>query len=259
MALVDVAYRALAKAYRILTNTPYVSPTASFAGKPGDVRSSTALQSIFVGHQGRIVDKWLHYLPVYERYLSAYRNKPFRMLEIGVFKGGSLQMWREYFGEHATMYGIDIDPKCAAYVEAPNVVRIGSQDDPKFLSSVVAEMGGVDVILDDGSHIARHQRASFIALWPLLSDGGLYIIEDMHTSYWPGFLEGGYRRRGTAIEMAKTLVDEMHHWYHTKGGRDDIGAVCFHDSVAVIEKRRGVRPSYLKVGHDSAAEMKVFD
>lgn len=254
MAFVDVAYRTASKVYRFLTNSPYVSPTASFAGKPGDMRSSTALETIFANHKGRIVDKWLHYLPVYERYLAAYRNKPFRMLEIGVFKGGSLQMWREYFGERATIYGIDIDPQCANYANAPNIVRIGSQDDPAFLAAVVAEMGGVDVILDDGSHIARHQRASFKALWPLLSEGGLYIIEDMHTSYWPGFLEGGYRRRGTAIEMAKTLVDEMHHWYHSKGGRDDLGSVSFHDSVAVIEKRRGVRPVYLKVGNQSSVE-----
>ena len=82
------------------------------------------------------------------------------------------------------IFGIDVDPKCAAF-DGTAVVRIGSQDDPKFLRDVAAEMKGIDVVLDDGSHVGRHQRASFDVLFPLLSDGGIYIIEDVCTSYWP--------------------------------------------------------------------------
>jgi cephalosporin hydroxylase len=171
-----------------------------------------------------------------------------------VFKGGSLNMWREYFGPKATIFGIDINPDCATYATAPNQVRIGSQADPAFLKSVVDEMGAPDIILDDGSHFASHQRASFRALWPLLKDGGLYVIEDTHTSYWPGQCEGGYRRTGTAVELAKTLIDDMHGWYHTKGSkeaaRDSIRAIHIYDSLFVVEKGKVDPPKHIMIGHD---------
>lgn len=150
------------------------------------------------------------------------------------------------------IFGIDINPDCAAYCDPPNQVRIGSQADPSFLKGVVAEMGGLDVVLDDGSHVAEHQRASFQTLFPLLSDGGLYVIEDLHTSYWPIEYNGGYRRSGTAIELLKDVVDDMHHWYHGRKPRTaaggDVAAVHFYDSVTVIEKRRGRPPAHAQIG-----------
>jgi hypothetical protein len=214
------------------------------------------LSSLFFGNKDRIVDKWLQYFPVYERYLSAYRGQSFKMLEIGVFKGGSLKMWRDYFGQDAVLWGIDIDPACADFVSQPNQVRIGSQDDAAFLRRVVDEMGGIDVVLDDGSHIAHHQRTSFDTLFPLLSDGGLYIIEDTHTSYWAHPWGGGFGRKGTAIEFAKSMIDHMHHWYHGRSSRipgsDGILAVHFHDSMIIIEKGAPVRPIRTQVGKGRA-------
>lgn len=212
------------------------------------------LSKIFFGTKGRLIHKWLHYFPIYERYLGAYRNTNFKMMEIGVFKGGSLEMWREYFGADATLFGVDINPDCAKYFDPPNQVRIGSQDDPAFLQSVVDEMGGLDVVLDDGSHVARHQQVSFDVLFPLLKDGGLYIIEDVHTAYWAPIYDGGYRRRGSAIELAKRLVDDMHHWWHGRKfeevSKGDIAAVHFHDSIVVIEKRAAERPIQTQIGTD---------
>ncbi len=73
-----------------------------------------------------------------------------------------------------------------SFRDAPNQVRIGSQDDPAFLRSVIDEMGSPDIILDDGSHVSDHQKISFETLWPLLKVGGLYVIEDLHTAYFPG-------------------------------------------------------------------------
>ena len=198
------------------------------------------LTDAFFAQKGRRIHKWLHYLSIYERYLHVYRGTDVKILEIGVNKGGSLDLWRSYFGPSATIVGIDIDPECANNVTPPNLVRIGSQDDPAFLTSVIDEMGPPDIILDDGSHIGRHQRASFDTLFPLLKDNGLYIIEDMHTAYWHGMYEGGYRRRGTAIEHLKEMIDDLHGWYHNQAtissARDRIDAIHIHDSVAVIEK-----------------------
>jgi hypothetical protein len=203
------------------------------------------------GHRGRLVHKWTHYPDIYERHFSTYRGNSLRMLEIGVFKGGSLEVWRNYFGERATIFGIDIDPACAEYADPPNQIRIGSQADPAFLNAVVKEMGGIDLVLDDGSHVAEHQEISFRALFPLLSDGGLYIIEDMHTSYWAGGYSGGYRRRGTAIELVKQIIDDMHGWYHDREpllvDPGEIVGVHVYDSIAVIEKGRKSPPQHVMV------------
>lgn len=209
------------------------------------------LERIFYGHRGRRLHKWVHYLPVYERHLAPWRGRAARFLEIGVSGGGSLEMWRAYLGPTAVISGIDIEPACADCVDAPNRVFIGSQDDPIFLRSVVAEMGGIDVVLDDGSHVAAHQRASFDALFPLLAEGGLYIIEDAHTAYWAAW-GGGVRRSGTAIEAVKAMIDDMHAWYHPKSNgtpaKEQIGAIHIYDSIVVIEKRRKQRPGHIKVG-----------
>ena len=227
---------------------------AAFAFKSAEIdrlqsRLANEMQKAFFTGSKRPVYKWYHYLDIYERHLSRYRETPLFFLEIGVSAGGSLEMWRRYFGAQATIVGIDIDPECAGRVDPPNVVRIGSQADPIFLNKVIAEFGPPDVILDDGSHIGSHQQKSFETLFPRLKDGGLYMIEDMHTSYWPDW-EGGYRRKGSAIEYVKRMIDDMHAWYHNRTpatpARDDINGIHIYDSVTVIEKCRKSRPGFLE-------------
>jgi hypothetical protein len=205
---------------------------------------------IFFANRGHLIHKWLHYFAVYDQILAPYVGSKVKMLEIGVFKGGSLGLWRKFLGEEAVIFGVDIDPNCAAFDGEFASVRIGSQDDPKFLRSVVAEMGGIDVVLDDGSHIARHQRVSFDVLFPLLAEGGIYIIEDMHTAYWAGF-EGGLRRKGTAVEFLKDKVDEIHRHYVKTGlnnaeSMPDIESIQFFDSIAVIRKRKQIPRFHVK-------------
>jgi SAM-dependent methyltransferase len=171
------------------------------------------LETIFWENDFRAIDKWHHYFPIYDRYLSAYRGRPVKVLEIGVQSGGSIAMWRTYFGPEAVLFGIDIDPRCAAFDGEKGQIRIGSQADAGFLRRVVDEMGGVDIILDDGSHDSNHLRVTFETLYPLLSEGGLFMAEDLHCCYWPNWT-GGYRRPASFIEYAKRMVDDMHHWYH---------------------------------------------
>lgn len=257
MALQDLVFRVRSKGRRILGLPPLLDSWSSYALDPAErVRVSAAANSgvakAFFAHQGRIVNKWIHYLDIYDRHFAAYRNTPIRMLEIGVSKGGSLDLWREYFGANATIFGIDVNPECAGYATPPNQIRIGSQDDPLFLRSVADEIGPLDIVLDDGSHVGRHQRISFDVLFPMVKEGGLYIIEDLHTSYWPISHEGGYRRKGTAIEYVKALIDDMHGWYHWKAGttpaKNQIGAIHVYDSMVVLEKRKIHRPAHTVAG-----------
>ena len=222
-----------------------IPPFASFAAQPSDefraiYRGPCA--EIFFANKGPIIHKWLHYFAIYDKVLAPYVGSKVKMLEIGVSKGGSLGLWRKFLGREAVIFGVDIDPTCAAHDGEFANVRIGSQDDPQFLRSVVTEMGGIDVVLDDGSHVASHQRASFEVLFPLLSEGGLYIIEDMHTAYWPRF-EGGLKRQGTAVEFLKDKIDTIYEHYFEKGlnndrSMSDIESIQFFDSIAVVSKKK---------------------
>jgi cephalosporin hydroxylase len=252
MNIVDFAYKVANRIGIAKTRGTKGFDVANDAVHALAAEAREGLPKIFFAHRGRETLKWAHYLDAYERHFASFRQTTVRVLEIGVLSGGSLDLWRDYFGPAATIAGVDIDRDCANRVTAPNIVRIGSQDDPDFLRGVVAEMGGLDIVIDDGSHIGRHQRASFDALFPLLSDGGLYAIEDLHTAYWPGHYEGGYRREGTAIGLVKQMIDDLHGWYHSRqrqtSARDEVGGMHVYDSLVIIEKRRKERPRHLHGG-----------
>jgi hypothetical protein len=155
---------------------------------------------------------------VYEQYLGNIRNQVFCLLEIGVggyddpqTGGSSLRMWRDYF-PRAHIFGVDIHDKSAHEGDRIRIFR-GSQDDPGFLRSVVDEMGRLDLVIDDGSHISSHVIRSFEILFPLLSNGGLYIVEDVGTSYWKDC--GGsddFSTPGTSMYYLKRIADGMNYF-----------------------------------------------
>jgi len=206
------------------------------------------------------VHKWHHYFDIYSKHFEAYRNRPIRMLEIGVFRGGSLRMWKEYFHPDSTIVGIDIDKSCKDHEIADrNVfVRIGSQADPEFLAKVNEEFGPFDIILDDGSHKTHHQNISFGALFrPALKDGGCYMVEDVHTNYWLKHVDS----EDTFIDLSKQMVDMLHEPYfdrketNFRHGHPDalqqldlsylsanLDCVAFYDSIVVFDKKKQYLP-----------------
>lgn len=161
--------------------------------------------------------KWTHYFDTYEAVFGARRNAPMRILEIGVFKGASLRLWKSYFQNSGTaVVGIDINPDCAQY-DAPSEgihVRIGSQADREFLATVVAELGPFDLIIDDGSHNSSHIIKSFNSLYDTgLKDDGIYFVEDLHANYWPGWRDSA----NSFLDFCKDLVELMHaHYWDTR-------------------------------------------
>ena len=128
----------------------------------------------FNHHFGRRIDKWRHYFDIYDRHFDRFRGTAPRVLEIGVDHGGSLQVWRKYFGQDALIVGVDIDPRCKEYEEAGIQVEIGDQANAGFL----ATLGEFDIVIDDGSHRLIDQITSFQALWPKTKS--VYLIEDCH-------------------------------------------------------------------------------
>jgi len=157
-------------------------------------------------------------------------------------------MWKGYFGEGAHLIFVDIDPGCARHAEPGTYVEIGDQADRAFLNDIASRHGPFDIIIDDGGHQMHQQITSFETSWPHLKNWGRYIVEDTHTSYWPGF-GGGYREEKSFIEYAKCLIDKMHSWYTDQDNifpfdemAWQLNGVRFHDSIAVIEKHLKPHP-----------------
>ena len=137
----------------------------------------------------------MHYFDIYHRHFQPSRNKPVTIVEFGVSQGGSLQMWKSYFGPQARIVGVDINPQCASLGEPQIEIVIGDQEDRQFLKSLANKVGDIDVLIEDGGHTMTQQIATFEELWPSIVDGGVFLMEDLHTSYWPKY-DGGLRREG---------------------------------------------------------------
>lgn len=222
------------------------------------------LYEYFRNNPGRLIAKWRHYFDIYERHLSPYRGKPVRVIEFGVSHGGSLQMWRHYFGPQAQVVGVDIDPRCAQFAEEGIAVEIGDQADRATHARLREKYGTFDVVIDDGGHKMDQLITTFEELYPALAMGGTYLAEDLHTSYHADW-GGGTRRPGTFIEYAKGLIDQLHAWYGPPAGlqvdqytRTAYG-LHFYDSVFVVDKREVQPPQQLASGRpvftDDAAMM----
>jgi len=205
-----------------------------------------SLWSDFHQHRGRLIHKWDQYFPAYERHFARFRNQAVTVIEIGVGDGGSLQMWRRFFGPYARLVGIDSNAKAKAYEDHLTAIRIGDQTDRTFLDSVLAEFGPAQIIIDDGSHIMPHVQQTFAQLYyhPSFDSTGVYVVEDLHTAYWPEF-GGGYKREGSFIETAKAQIDELHAQY-SRGAFQPTAftaatlSMHIYDSLIVYERGRRV-------------------
>lgn len=201
------------------------------------------LEKFFWENKSRPINKWLHYFEYYDRHFSKFRNKKVRILEIGVFLGGSLNMWRAYFGPEAFVLGVDIDSSCTQYAGENIKIEIGNQADPSFLEYLKGKYEPFDIIIDDGGHQMEQQITSLKFLFGHLNNGGIYLVEDLHTSYWKEY-NGGYRCGRTFIEYAKGLIDELNYVHIRKTvsfSPDRVGHMSglhFYDSMLFIEKRK---------------------
>jgi hypothetical protein len=212
------------------------------------------LENIFRNHSGRLIHKWTHYFEIYDRYFSKYRNTPVIILEIGVSQGGSLQMWKSYFGKNAVIYGVDIDPRCKDLEEENVHIFIGSQSDRKFLRTLKSSIPKVDILIDDGGHTMPQQIITFKELYDHVKDDGIYLCEDTHTSYWHRY-GGGVRRFSSFMEYSKRLIDDLHAFHSEQWSlkpsafTTSAQAVHFYDSIVVIEKKKRSAPTHEKSGN----------
>lgn len=147
------------------------------------------------------------YFAIYDELFCRYRNKDITFVEIGVFGGGSLFMWREFFGPKARIIGIDLNPNAKKWEEHGFEIFIGSQSDENFWQKFIQEIGKVDVILDDGGHTYEQQIVTTEMLLPMIKDGGMLVVEDTHTSYMNGFGS----QQHSFINYTKNMMDKINH------------------------------------------------
>jgi hypothetical protein len=170
------------------------------------------------------------YFQAYDDILSQYRGKEITFVEIGILGGGSLFMWRDFFGPQARIIGVDLNPSAKKWESEGFEVFIGSQSSPDFWRSFVEKVGPIDVVLDDGGHTYEQQIITVEELLGSIKDGGKLIIEDTHTSYMSGFGPKKY----SFIEYTKMLIDAVNQRFGAFGGKASekrIWSIAIYESI----------------------------
>jgi hypothetical protein len=226
--------------------------------------SSTELEQLVALHSGLVMNKWKHYFEIYDWHFTRFREREITLLEIGVAGGGSLQVWRKYFGPNARIFGLDINSECKRFESPGTQIFVGSQGDPKFLEHLAHEIGPIDILIDDGSHAYNDQLTTFHALFKHVRKDGLYVCEDLCSSYWAEEYHGGICRSGTYVEFLKGLIDELNAWFwrenveaESNGFARCVHGMYFYPTLVVIEKRPMEKPLITPVGRTSAVERQL--
>lgn len=181
--------------------------------------------------------KHASYFHTYEQLFAPYRGKKFTFVEVGVANGGSLPMWREYFGPDARIIGIDFNPDVKRFEADGFEIFIGSQEDKNFWEKFFQQIGPVDILLDDGGHTNRQQIVTAECCVPHIKDGGLLVVEDVHTSYMELYDNPS---RYSFINYAKMLVDAVNarscmferkaHWL-----KEAVYSIGFYESIVSFQ------------------------
>ena len=180
------------------------------------------------------------YFQVYEELLSKYRNKKITFVEVGVLNGGSLFMWRDFFGPESRIIGVDFNPLAKRWEEDGFEIFIGSQSSPDFWRDFFSSIGMVDVLLDDGGHTNEQQIVTTHQSIPFIKDGGLLIVEDVHASYFKDF---GNPSKYSFINYAKLFIDGINARFPgvevvKNMFRDAVYSAHFYDSIVAFSVDR---------------------
>jgi hypothetical protein len=212
------------------------------------------LLDYFERNTGRMIEKWMHYFEVYHRHFARFRGSACTLVEIGVFQGGSLQMWKQYLGPKARIVGIDVEPACRELVEPQIEIQIGDQADRAFLRRLREQLGPIDILIDDGGHRMHQLLTTFEELYGAIAPTGVYVAEDLHTCYWREY-GGGFRHPFTFLEFSKILIDQLNafhsrdaHSFPVTAFTQTTDSLHFYDSMLVIEKRARQKPIERQTG-----------
>ena len=203
------------------------------------------LREIFYSLE-KISDKWDPYFDVYEKHFARFIGKSPKILEIGVQNGGSIDMWIQYFGEGTQIVGIDVLPQCAELQYPENVeIIIGDQSSNDFWDGFLSNHTDFDIVIDDGGHTMIQQIVTLNRVFPHVKDGGVFLCEDTHTSYWKDW-GGGWNSPKTFLYYAKELTDYINKEHLVPGYisknslrifKNELNSIAFYNSMVVFEKQ----------------------
>ena len=205
-------------------------------------------QQLFDEHTGDSILKWSNYGPIYDRHFAEHRDLPINILEIGVLKGGSMRIWEKYFPK-ANIFGIDIDEECLQYQSDRTKIFIGDQSDVSFLRNVKAKIRRIDILIDDGSHRAKDQKATFEEMYYHVRKPGVYLIEDIEQNYWANKDKDStdnfmthMKNKIDDLNIRKTMPAKIAQSYPFKDTEvrfvNSTNSISFYDNVVVLEKKQ---------------------
>jgi len=216
-------------------------------------------EELYTDHTGKLSDKWMLYLKEWDNIFSSFKEREINLLEIGIQNGGSLEIWAKYFTKAKNIIGCDINEKCQNLEFDDDRIKIiiGDANSDQIENQIIDMTSGFDIIIDDGSHKSDDIIKTFSRYYDKLNPRGVYLIEDLHASYWKNF-NGGLHNPYSAISFLKRLIDiiNFQHWRNNQS-RDEylfqyikkyklglekldlctINSIEFHNSLCVIKKQ----------------------
>ena len=191
--------------------------------------------------------KWSNYFNIYENLLSRFINKKIIFVEIGIGDGGSLFMWRKFLGKKAKIIGIELNPDAKKLEKYGFKIFIGDQSDVSFLRNVKAKIPRVDILIDDGSHRAKDQKATFEEMYYHVRKPGVYLIEDIEQIYWknkdkdsPDNFMTHMKNKIDEMNIRRSMHGKISYSYPFKDTEvrftNSTNSITFYDNVIVLEK-----------------------
>lgn len=200
------------------------------------------LEEFFYSNEDKIIHKASFYFDMYHRHFEKFCGTDAHVVELGVAQGGSMDMWKYYFGSKSKIYGIDCNPYCKQLENEQVTILTGDINDKEFQKYILRTIPKIDIFIDDGCHHVDDQISVLKWVLPHISHNGVYLCEDISYNEVYG---GGYLKKGTFLEYAKEFLDYVQGTLHLYGKQiyKHLYSMCVYDAVVVIEKRH---PYYRK-------------
>ena len=212
---------------------PYINNSKEI-NDSNKLEDENPLQNYFYNHkQGKGITKWDHYFDIYHHNFKKFVGGKIIILEIGVLKGGSLEMWRNYFGNNSKVLGVDISENCKKYENEYTEIIIGDQQDRNFWRNFKSNYPPIDILIDDGGHKPEQQINTFEEMFPHINPGGIYLCEDLHGLHngFSYYLQGMLNN----LNQLKRNKDESY-IADSNEFQSLINSIHFYPYVTVIEK-----------------------
>lgn len=221
------------------------------------------LKQLYSEHSSKVSDKWSLYLDEYDRIFAPFRDRPVHLLEIGIQNGGSLEIWSKFFDQSKSIVGCDINPDCQKLrYEEPHIqVIVGDANTDTVEQKILSVSSEFEIVIDDGSHRSSDIVRTFVRYFPHISEGGMFVAEDLHCSYWENY-EGGLFHPFSSVAFFKRLADVIshEHWGNHHSRRDvlrgffaeyacemneqllaEVHSIEFINSICIVRKKTAAK------------------